>query len=1531
MIILKRLGEKIMQKKKSFLYIFCLLLCSILFFGCNKPPQTYIASGYVTENGQGVEGVTVSSPYGSAVTDQNGYYEIGNLLGAVRLTASKDNCVFEVANKVFYPTSDEGVNFEAYSYYDVVGRVTQGGLAVGGATVSATGKKSGRTVTDNDGYFQIFNVAGQVDVTVEHNGSQFLTYSATKQSNNLQIDSACVLVGRVAQNDVGIEGVLVASGKNSATTNQNGEFEILKDSATNNLQFNKQGYHFAQSTITISNIDDQINISAFKKYKVSGAVVCGNQTLAGAKVSSQNNPSNFVVTDQNGLFELDELYDTDTIIVEKQGFDCDSLAVQDQASGQLIGCSFDVSGSILSDDGQTDNFQISSGQKSALTKDGRFCLSGIRFGDQICASRAGYVASDNIVINSTDDISFQFFKLYDVVGALTVDGESVGNIVVSAGGKQTVTDQNGNFEIPQIYGNQQVVVDSQAYFVEMSSQNVSASCNQIVVSMQQYYDAELSFVALENSLAQTQILVNGQPFTSTESGTIVFEKLYGEQTFVCSIDNFNAQTVVTTKNSGNQQIVFDFCVSGYATSGSAKVEGAKIFYGQDYVLTDENGHYQIDGLTTECTLQAQKEFYTFADAQTANCNGTINFDSTYKIGGKLAVEGFDVSTITLYLYSVSTQQTVQTNPNEFGEYEFAGLSGEYYLYFDKTTQTSNLKPTGYNVLQGNCNYDFSSKGYKVGGTITCGNLNLQNVKLSAGSSTSKTDENGNFRFDVLFGECTITPQLAGYTFVPSSIVVDETFDGTMDLSFVATYTISGKITCGTQNLQDVVVGLKDTDILTTTDQNGEFVFEGLSGEHQLVVQKDGYNIEGQTQVNGYGTFNFAASFAVNGYAMCGETYLQDVEILGAAQTATNEQGYFEFDKVVYGDVLTAQKQGYVFAQNYVATGPASDVVFESTFGIKGKVVSGKVALAGATIEYGQTSITTDQDGCFEIDGLTQQHTYVASFEGYKSASQVIAAPTENINFNLSFDISGVVLLNGAGLEGVSVVSQGVTATTNANGEFVLQNLYGTGNIVLEKTGYTFTGETSYTKPTTLNFESTYMLKGQVLSGSLPVANLTVYYLQASVMTDSLGWFEIEDLTQPVSLSLIKDGYNPILTDEIFGYVDNLSYNITYNASGKVTGLADLSGISVVATCGDTTFECVTDQNGNYSFDALFGSTVITFSKPSIKFTPSTFAIDKPATRDVAAKEVYTFGGKITATDGSTTLVVANMPIYVGTSIATYTNQNGEYSVQLDGKNTLVAKFSGSNITTLATEQIDISAAGTRNFTLGLNDYIYYLYERAYQNLREADSYMSTMSGSVDAGIGGVQTVGGFRKKGTNGVIMKEDSNYGGEKLGVNPKVAVLTYYDTKTPDQVSYIHHKNVEEGLIIDYSGQTWTDTTVSQYSAKYGLSPTDFTPYIINRNTINAFENISCSNGTTKFTLSLNPQTSTTKYITRMTAYSGQTPSEFYSVKLTYMLNSSGNLVSLQIDESYKCIVSITAQLFETFNEINGTSVGALTRPSF
>src|SRR5207244_13021585 len=95
---------------------------------------------------------------------------------------------------------------------------------------------------------------------------------------------------------------------------------------------------------------------------------------------------------------------------------------------------------------------------------------------------------------------------------------------------------------------------------------------------------------------------------------------------------------------------------------------------------------------------------------------------------------------------------------------------------------------------------------------------------------------GNFTFpNLAFGNSTVTPSLACYAFVPSSVSVSSP----TNINFsVATVNVAGRVTDGTTGigLGDVAVQAVNatTNNIVKTDPNGNYTFKNLAGTYTIM-------------------------------------------------------------------------------------------------------------------------------------------------------------------------------------------------------------------------------------------------------------------------------------------------------------------------------------------------------------------------------------------------------------------------------------------------------------------------------------------------------------------------------------------------------------------------------------------------------------------------------------------------------------------------------------------------------------------------
>lgn len=156
-------GLKVLFKSLSM--CICLLFMAGFFSGCAKGNETgsaYTISGYVyDEYGLPVEGVTVTSDFGDALTDKDGKYTFANIEGSIVLSPSIKGYQFEETSKYVKNQYDDA-NFVAYKEYTVSGTAHNNQVAVPNANIKLS-SLAGEfyTMTDEQGKFVVSGVAGR--------------------------------------------------------------------------------------------------------------------------------------------------------------------------------------------------------------------------------------------------------------------------------------------------------------------------------------------------------------------------------------------------------------------------------------------------------------------------------------------------------------------------------------------------------------------------------------------------------------------------------------------------------------------------------------------------------------------------------------------------------------------------------------------------------------------------------------------------------------------------------------------------------------------------------------------------------------------------------------------------------------------------------------------------------------------------------------------------------------------------------------------------------------------------------------------------------------------------------------------------------------------------------------------------------------------------------------------------------------------------------------------------------------------------
>jgi inhibitor of cysteine peptidase len=277
------------------------------------------------------------------------------------------------------------------------------------------------------------------------------------------------------------------------------------------------------------------------------------------------------------------------------------------------------------------------------------------------------------------------------------------------------------------------------------------------------------------------------------------------------------------------------------------------------VLTDINGMYSFDLLDPgDYTVAASKPGYGFTpvsiDVTLTDANvSDANFAAedlglpSHSVSGNVAYQAGGLQNVMMTLSPGGG--SIQTDAS--GNFSIPGVfDGNYTLtpelagyVFDPVNIAVNIAgadSSGNNFTAS----DLGLPSYNVSGNVQYMAAGLQNVAmtLSPGGSSAMTDASGNFTIPGVFdGDYTLTPELVGYEFDPVNIAVNIAGADSTGNNFVATdvasptYSISGGVTVGTTNLQNVTISIEPGGYLTLTDENGAYSVSGLAPDSYTVT------------------------------------------------------------------------------------------------------------------------------------------------------------------------------------------------------------------------------------------------------------------------------------------------------------------------------------------------------------------------------------------------------------------------------------------------------------------------------------------------------------------------------------------------------------------------------------------------------------------------------------------------------------------------------------------------------------------------
>lgn len=1112
--------------------------------------------------------------------------------GAVFTLASEK---YHIENNEMIVMSDlQDIVFECQKYYDVVGTIVCGDKTINDGKIVCGGK----IIYTTNGTFKFENLYGENKIICSANGFDFVEEQVDAQNYNICMQGKTTISGKVNM-DIGqnFDDISITFNNEKVVVDSLGKFTLRGVKFGQKLILNSENYFVAEEIV----IGDSknINISAYKLFDLNLSVSAEGSALEGADVTIGDTSYK---TDNNGMLEVEDLYGEVNISVTKDGYRFEDNYVCNYFDSEKVISGYEyysIAGVVRSGD-----IAISKGSVSVdnsvieLSETGTFEIGQLYGNKTIAISANGY--NDKSVQISKDMENIQIDLSYNVEGIVLCGSKPLDGVMVFANNGSTKTSADGKFAIRGIVGSATISYSKNWYSFPQNSVENSQNLQvygtySLTGNVSKKKENEEGIEYLSNfKIVLINKTTNESAIAYTDDeGNYNFTGLNGEYALVYDMDSplVLKPSMYDVTTGGN----YDFSNNGYGfggiiTCGDIPLANVTLSIGNAQVTTDSDGKYAFPLVTKSGVITIEKEGYTFSPvghngSASDNFDGRedVNYSASYYVYGVIKSGKYCVAGVSVHIGEKTTTS------DENGYFKIDRLTGEntISLALDNYKFDGTKKVSGYVTLEYVATFDVLAR-------VVSGDVSVSGASLFVNGLDTGLDTNS-------LGQVTITNiqlgDIVSFDLNDYSIESKQLNEYVEDITLNSTYAIRGKVSnCGI-SLADVKVAIEDSDIYVMTNENGEFVFNGVVGKITISLSKSGFVFD-NVVVSGAEYLNIMSKFDVEGIVLIGNSPLEGVLVTAGDHTViTDKLGKFKIIGLNSITLFTFEKTGYDFGDDYEISSPEYLYIY-GNFQVKGKVKSGDLVLAGATITTNTgISVESDENGQFEITGLTGATTITIDMSGYNSKSFEVKEYTANLIANLDYD----VVINFSGIDdysGIVIVANTKRETCDSN-TITLRGLKGETTITLSK-------DNCYFSPTENNvfkvdkgaiknitITKLFSISGSVKTASgSPIAYAQVFAGKTSTTTDENGKYSFTGLSGEPTLKVVlpynangtyskdleitdisvkTDGvYNITVPDKTFAVnflnyaYDNLRYSMSYQifGSGKVT--ASPTGLGAVA-------------------------------------------------------------------------------------------------------------------------------------------------------------------------------------------------------------------------------------------------------------------------------------------------------------------------------------------------------------------------------
>lgn len=1115
----------------------------------------------------------------------NGEFYLSGLAGNVKVTVTKDKYTFFTESFSIHKEDDIVITGVA----DISGRIVVDSLATAG---DFTLKCNSTPVDINDDLsFDIESVIPGDYITlssskyhIDRSRVQVVSTDAIEFNCNKYYD----VRGNIKCGNAPIDGVGINLG-DKFTYSSNGKFSFTNVYGEDSLDCKLAGYDFENVMVDADNCN--LDIDATTTIALQANLDIGSdadyksvKVLVGDKV--------FDKCSRQGLFTLSGVRFGEKIAIQSSDYHCDAditISSRRQLEVNLYKLfNANISAKCGDEDLSDVMVSIDNGAIKPLSDMSLTNLYGVH---NLKFSKEGYVFVDEYSLNYYQtNILATGYKLFNILGKLHSNDIILNNTEFTFNDNSYLTDNDGNFLVPNMYGDVSYKISADGYNDFMGRVDVLSDALDIDLD----YDILGTIVSGARGVADVKVKYQDEEAYSNENGRFSLKGLKGQGNLVLKKDYYTFDSKVVSSED-NLIINATYQIVGSVTTSEGAIDGLEIILvpksGEGDSInttTDSDGKYLFNGIVGEYILYyGETDVALKPNLYNVYQGGKYDFSNNgFSFGGKVTCGGSALEGVTVSIGS----NKVTTDAE--GKYSFPLVTNGGILTLSKEGYT--FPQSGLNIteeLDGNTNVNFEST-YKVIISVSSGEVSLDNVSIKLNSIDAGETTDGRLELSGLTGSNTLSLTLNNYNFDGQF-----TFDKYQILNYDAHFDLGVTVKTGDIMVSNVEYSINGVSSLNKTNENGYVLISGVHLGDTIAFVKANYNIPNKVISEYSELMAIDCSYRISGnISNCGSV-LQGVivTVLGSEEKSaiTNIYGDFVFDNIVGSVTLRFEKNGFAF--NDCMVNSADNLTILSMYSIGGVIkLSSGSAISGVGIFINnELKTTTDSDGRFNINNLSTLATLQLVKQGYVFEGEMeISEPNMGLEYLGSYSISGYVKTGTRPIANATIsIGDAYELETDSDGYYEISGIDREVSIRAIAEGY-LDAEPEYVTgySNKVNFNLVYTV---IISITGDYTNITISITGETnrTKTYTLSEISLDNLMGENTITISKTSYAITPMDTYrginIGQGIEIATHLMYNLSGYVKTEDGLVVPNATVLLGDNK-TTTTNSQGYYEFTGVTG-------------------------------------------------------------------------------------------------------------------------------------------------------------------------------------------------------------------------------------------------------------------------------------------------------------------------------------------------------